>query len=119
MPQAAELKPVWKSPKLSTILDVAVGTDPKGSKKTGFFVLQATGADGKGRTLEFFAKADASPVRLVDETGTEWDFTGKGTSGPLAGRQLRRTAILNDYWFDWKIYHPDSNVYQQSEPRTN
>lgn len=53
--QAAELKPVWKSPKLSPILDVAVGTDPKGSKKAGFFVLQATGADGKGRTLEFFA----------------------------------------------------------------
>ena len=46
---------VWKSQKLSKILDVAVGADPKGTKKTGFFVLQATGADGKGRTVEFFA----------------------------------------------------------------
>ncbi len=69
-----------------------------------------------GRILEFFARSGASPLRLVDaETGTEWDFTGKATSGPLAGRQLRKTAILKDYWFDWKIYHPDTNVYQLSE----
>ncbi len=53
--QPAPLKPVWKSPALSKIIDVATGMDPKGSKKTGFFVLQATGADGKGRTVEFFA----------------------------------------------------------------
>jgi hypothetical protein len=70
-----------------------------------------------GRMLEFFAKSDASPLRLVDaETGTEWDFTGKATSGPLAGRLLRKTAILSDYWFDWKIYHPDTDVYQPGEP---
>jgi Protein of unknown function (DUF3179) len=69
-----------------------------------------------GRMLEFFAKPGASPPRLVDAaTGTEWDFTGKATSGPLTGRQLRKTAILKDYWFDWKTYHPDTNVYQPSE----
>ena len=69
-----------------------------------------------GRTLEFFVKADAFPLRFVDaETGTEWDFTGKAVSGPLAGRQLGATGILLDYWFDWKIYHPGSNVYQPDE----
>ena len=70
-----------------------------------------------GRLLEFFAKSDASPLRLVDaETGSEWDFTGKATSGPLAGKQLRKTAVLIDYWFDWKIYHPDTDVYQPGTP---
>ena len=53
--QAAELKPVWKSPRLNRILDVATGQDPKGSKRAGFFILQATGADGKGRMIEFMA----------------------------------------------------------------
>ena len=70
-----------------------------------------------GRTLEFFAKSDVSPLRFVDaETGSEWDFTGKATNGPLTGKQLRKTEILADYWFDWKIYHPNTDVYQPGGP---
>ena len=70
-----------------------------------------------GRMLEFFTKSGASLLQLVDaETGSEWDFTGRATSGPLAGKQLRRTPVLSDYWFDWKTYHPDSDVYQPGEP---
>lgn len=50
-----EVKPIWRSPKLAgKVLDVALGTDPRGSKQTGFFVLMET-ADGKGRQVEFFA----------------------------------------------------------------
>jgi hypothetical protein len=44
-------------------------------------------------------------------TGTQWNFEGKGVSGPLAGQQLKRIPILKDYWFDWKNYHPDTKVY--------
>ena len=40
-----------------------------------------------GRTLELMAKAGAEPLRLLDaETGSEWDFSGRAVSGPLAGR---------------------------------
>jgi hypothetical protein len=64
------------------------------------------------RVLEFFSRAGASPLRLVDaETGSEWDFAGSCISGPLAGRQLKKIATLSDYWFDWKSYHPDSVIY--------
>lgn len=53
---AGDMKPLWKSPKLAgKILDIAPAPDPRGSKQQGFLVLQATGADGKGRLLEFFA----------------------------------------------------------------
>src|SRR5262249_35639935 len=53
--------------------------------------------------LEFFAKPQAPELTLLDsETGSEWDFTGKATSGPLKGRQLNKLPILADYWFDWK-----------------
>lgn len=66
-----------------------------------------------GRKLEFFVKSDAAPLRMVDaETGSEWDFTGQATGGPLAGKQLKKIAVLNDYWFDWKAYHPETTVYQ-------
>jgi hypothetical protein len=65
------------------------------------------------RTLEFFVKADASSLQMTDaETGTTWDFSGKAISGQLAGKQLKKIAVLKDYWFDWKLYHPDTAVYR-------
>ena len=64
------------------------------------------------RTLEFFVKADTTPLQLVDaETGSTWDFSGKAISGQLAGKELRKISVLKDYWFDWKIYHPNTSVY--------
>jgi len=66
-----------------------------------------------GRKLEFFAKHDVSSLRLIDaETGSEWDFTGRAISGSLAGKQLQKVPVLDDYWFDWKTYHPDTMIYQ-------
>jgi hypothetical protein len=65
-----------------------------------------------GRTLEFFVKPDATPLQIVDaETGTTWDFSGKAIDGQLLGKQLRKVGVLKDYWFDWKLYHPDTAVY--------
>ena len=65
------------------------------------------------RKLEFFVKPNLSPLRLVDaESGTEWDFSGRAISGPLTGKQLTKIAVLNDYWFDWKTYNPNTTIYQ-------
>ena len=64
-----------------------------------------------GRRLEFFQKMDAG-FQLVDaETSSTWNFEGKAVGGPLAGRQLKKIFVLEDYWFDWRIYHPDTAVY--------
>ncbi|NOT59768.1 MAG: DUF3179 domain-containing protein [Acidobacteria bacterium] len=65
-----------------------------------------------GRKLELLVQAEAKPLQLVDaETATTWDFSGAAVSGALAGKQLTRIQVLKDYWFDWKIYHPDTAVY--------
>jgi hypothetical protein len=69
-----------------------------------------------GRVLEFFVKPGASPLQLIDaETASTWDFSGKAVGGPLAGKQLKKIVALKDYWFDWKIYHPDTAVYLLGE----
>jgi Protein of unknown function (DUF3179) len=66
-----------------------------------------------GRDLELFVKPNVSPLRLIDaETGSEWDFSGTALSGPLTGKHLAKVAVLNDYWFDWKTYNPNTTVYQ-------
>jgi hypothetical protein len=66
-----------------------------------------------GRKLEFFRKQGTVHLRLADaETASEWDFTGKAISGTLSGKQLKKVAVLNDYWFDWKTYNPKTTIYQ-------
>ena len=68
-----------------------------------------------GRTLEFFQKKDDKnpQFQLIDaETGSTWNFEGQSTNGPLSGRQLKKVFVLEDYWFDWRIYHPDTTIYQ-------
>jgi hypothetical protein len=70
-----------------------------------------------GRELEFYVRADAGAWRMFDgETRSEWDFTGRAVSGALAGRQLKKIALLKDYWFDWKLYHPQTLVYAFNAP---
>jgi hypothetical protein len=65
-----------------------------------------------GRQLEFFAKPGVSPLHLIDaETGSDWNFAGKAVAGTLTGKQLKRIPSLNDYWFDWKTYHPNTRIY--------
>lgn len=65
-----------------------------------------------GRVLDLYAKPNAKPVTLVDsQTGSEWSFAGTATNGPLAGRALGKVAFINDYWFDWKNYHPGTALY--------
>jgi Protein of unknown function (DUF3179) len=64
-----------------------------------------------GRVVEFVAKAGASPFRLVDTAaGSEWDCSGAAVAGPFKGKQLVRLPFLEEYWFDWKTYHPSTDV---------
>lgn len=63
-----------------------------------------------GRKLEFIKKPDTN--ELVDaETATVRDFTGTAVSGELAGKQLTKVTVLRDYWFDWKTYNPETQLY--------
>jgi len=63
------------------------------------------------RVLELVAKDGAAPFRLLDTTtGSEWDFSGAAVAGPYKGQQLVRLPFLEEYWFNWKTYHPSTDV---------
>jgi len=63
----------------------------------------------EGRVLEFVARTD--PFRIADTaSGSEWNFTGAAVTGPLTGRLLSRVPYLEEYWFDWKTYHPSTEL---------
>jgi hypothetical protein len=100
--------------------DALVGQSPVMDNVGGVPLLVVVAEDGKsvrvfdrrveGRALELFLKPGTHALADA-ETGSEWDFTGAATSGAHAGRRLARIQPVKDYWFDWKLYHPDTGVY--------
>jgi hypothetical protein len=79
----------------------------------------ATGAvfgrdvDGQALTFELETAGGLDDARLVDvETGTIWSaFTGEALEGPLAGTELQRLRSTSSFWFGWKDFYPDTEVY--------
>jgi hypothetical protein len=65
------------------------------------------------QALEFFARTDSTDLMLVDATGSMWDFTGRAVSGARSGRRLAPVYLQQDYWFNWKTYHPATTVYRR------
>ena len=66
-----------------------------------------------GRSFDMFARSSSSPILFVDSaSGSEWDFSGRAIRGPWAGRQLEKIDVLSDYWFDWRTYHPDTQIFR-------
>jgi hypothetical protein len=60
--------------------------------------------------------SDAAPkpwILLDTATASEWNFQGCAISGPAQGKCLERVAILKDYWFDWRNYHPGTTIYKR------
>ena len=69
-----------------------------------------------GESVEMFLRMGTCPPALLDgRTGSEWDFSGRATSGPMAGRRLGRVACLKDFWFDWKAYNPGTILFAGGE----
>jgi len=109
---ASSAYPVAALQKQNPIIDKLGGTP----------LVIVLGEDGKsirafdrtveGLEREFFLKPNSAPLRLIDDKGTEWDFTGTALNGTLTGKQLTKIAVLKDYWFDWKAYNPQTAVYQ-------
>jgi hypothetical protein len=56
---------------------------------------------------------------LVDrETATRWSAaTGRAISGPLAGRALGRLPAVTAYWFAWRRFFPETEIWRPAERR--
>ena len=69
-----------------------------------------------GETLDLYLAAGSDPPIILDaKSGSLWDFSGAALSGPLEGERMRRINCLKDYWFDWKNYHPKTEIYDPEQ----
>lgn len=64
------------------------------------------------QTLTFVIEGE-DPLLLSDlETSSTWDgLSGEATAGSLAGQKLDRIKSTAVFWFGWKDFHTDSQVY--------
>ena len=69
--------------------------------------------DGERLEVGTLTATDRGSLVLYDgDTHTRWRLlTGKGFSGPLAGRRLERLPSLFATWKRWRSLHPDTTVY--------
>lgn len=55
--------------------------------------------------------------RIVDAaSGSAFGFDGCASAGPRAGECLERLQALKDFWFDWRLYHPETTIYGLDGP---
>jgi len=48
-----------------------------------------------------------------DQTGSQWNIFGEATGGELAGQQLSPVQSINQFWFAWAAFRPDTEIYGQ------
>ena len=70
-----------------------------------------------GQTLTFGIGQEGAGLQasLVDrETGSTWSaLTGTATDGPLRGSVLQRAQSHLSFWFAWKDWNPETEVYRE------
>jgi hypothetical protein len=67
-------------------------------------------ADANGRALTFRYRGG----RYVDhETESDWDLSGRATSGPLQGEQLHQLPSRYAFWFAFIAAIPDTELYEE------
>ena len=66
-----------------------------------------------GAEIELYRDSQSVEWRLIDSQGNAWNFEGCAVTGPASGQCLERINFLKDFWFDWKIYHPQSTAYSR------
>lgn len=61
----------------------------------------------ENETLSFRAAEGA----LVDQHGHRWSYEGRALSGPREGSRLATLNTHGFYWFAWRSFHPETDVY--------
>jgi hypothetical protein len=71
------------------------------------FMVRAYDRVLDGQTLEF--QHDSG--RIVDQTGSVWNFDGEAIEGEMKGKKLTRLPFDEGFWFEWAAFHPDTELY--------
>jgi hypothetical protein len=105
----------FKAYKLQQIQDTRVINDRIGDKSLALFSLypfmvRVFDSTLDGQKLEFQYYKNSSKI-TDKQTGSEWNFDGIGTAGPMKGKHLLRLPYDEGFWFEWVAFHPKTALY--------
>jgi hypothetical protein len=63
-----------------------------------------------GRTLSF--EKVVGQQLLADNTGSQWDLSGRCIGGKLKDEQLQPVQAYQEFWHSWSHFHPATTVYK-------
>ena len=49
------------------------------------------------------------------ETASTWNIIGEATDGPLTGKQLTRVVAFDHFWFAWRAFFPETEIFTFTE----
>ena len=81
---------------------------------TGTALVYDRSVDGKALTFHREGPGSGAQTVLVDaETGTKWlALTGVAIEGELQGKVMPRLLSHLSFWFAWKDWNPDTELYE-------
>ena len=71
------------------------------------FMVRAYDRVVDGQTLEF----QYDNGRIIDQTGSVWNFDGEAIEGEMKGKKLTRLPFDEGFWFEWVAFHPETELY--------
>jgi hypothetical protein len=103
---------IYRAYRLQQIEDSRVINDELGDSSIALvslhpFMVRAYDRTVDGRTLEFQYKDG----KIVDQTGSAWNFDGKAIEGAMKDKQLARLPFDEGFWFEWAAFHPETGLY--------
>ena len=80
---------------------------------TGTAVVYERTVDGRELTFRLSPGTAGAHAQLTDEeTGSTWlALTGVAIDGPLEGSAVARAQSHLSFWFAWKDWNPETEVY--------
>jgi hypothetical protein len=94
-----------------SVVNYEVGGEPilvVFNTETGTGVVYKREVDGQVLT---FSQVEGTTITDA-ETGTTWNgLTGEALDGSLAGSTLTRIKSTASFWFGWKDWYPESEIY--------
>ena len=71
--------------------------------------------EGRGLSFELVEEVDGDVILRDNETGSTWSgLSGKALAGPLAGQTLRPQSIFYAFWFSWKDFFIEAELYDSA-----
>jgi hypothetical protein len=106
----------YKAYKLQQIENNKVINDEMNGKAITLFSLyphmaRVYDSSVDGKILKFEYVGANSNMFKDKQTGSEWNFDGKGINGQLKGKQLIRLPFDEGFWFEWAAFHPQTKLY--------